>query len=236
MTSSKPFFTLLALPIVFLASCLAPIKGNGIVEEETRAIEEFTKLSISGSYEVFIRQGTTCELKIEADENLLPLILTENSGDWLKIRTEQPIMKAKSLKLYISVIDIDNIDISGAVKLKSKGVINGKSLDLDLSGAGEIDMDLYVNELNLDLSGGTETHLRGGAEKLNVDIAGAGQLEADELQTSICNIDISGAGEANLFVTEELDADISGAGEIRYKGHPQVNKDISGAGSIISID
>lgn len=226
---------IISIPIS-LASCLNSIRGNGNVQEDIRKVKDFSKVSISGSYEVYVRQGEHCQLRIETDENLMDYIKAENKGEWLKIWTKEPIAKATVLKLYITAVDLDAIDISGAVALKSKSAIRSKTFDLELSGAGEIDLELDVNELNLDLSGGTESTLKGKAEKLTADISGAGSLDAEELETDFCNIDISGAGDASLFVNEELDVDISGAGSVKYKGNPSVKKDVSGAGSIVSID
>lgn len=227
--------TLLSITL-FVTSCIGSIQGDGNVKKENRSVSDFTKISISGGYEVFLRQGSECMLEVEADENLHEHIISENNGNLLKIKTDTPIHGSKALRLYITVKDIESIDISGAVELKTKSSIKTDKLSVDLSGAGEIEMDIEANKLSFDLSGGSELKLKGRAERASIDIAGAGELEAEELETDYMSIDISGAGEAVVFVNKELSADISGAGSIRYKGSPIVSKDVSGAGSISSID
>lgn len=234
--SSQLAITAILSFVLFISSCVGSIQGNGDVQKATRKVDDFSKISISGGYEVFLRQGDQCMLEIEADENLHDHIISENQGSWLKIYTDEPIHGSKSLKLYITVKNIETIDISGAVELHTKSTIIAKDLALDLSGAGDIEMDVEANKLNFDLRGGSELSLRGRAEKASIDIAGAGELKALELETDYMSIDISGAGSAEVFVNKELSADISGAGSIRYKGQPVVSKDVSGAGSISSID
>ncbi len=222
--------------VLFISSCIGSIHGNGNVKKVSREVSEFSKISIEGGYEVFLRQGSQCMLEVEADENLHKHIITKNQGSWLKVSTDEPIHGSKALRLYITVVDLDEVDISGAVELRSKSVIKTNTLSLDLSGAGNIEMDVDANELDFDLSGGSEISIKGRAAEASFDISGAGELEAEELETDYMDIDISGAGSATVFVNKELDAEISGAGSIRYKGNPVVSKDVNGAGSISSID
>ena len=42
----------------------------------------------------------------------------------------------------------------------------------------------------------------------------------------------SGAGSAEVNVSDELSGDISGAGDVSYRGNPSVNVDTSGIGSV----
>jgi len=44
--------------------------------------------------------------------------------------------------------------------------------------------------------------------------------------------EVSGSGDAQVNVSDVLDAEISGSGTIVYKGDPQVNAHVSGSGSI----
>lgn len=222
--------------IILLSSCIGAIQGNGNIKKESREIGDFTEISISGAYKVYLRQGVKCQLEIEADDNLFDHIITKNEGERLTIFSDEPIHGSKAVALYITVDDIDEIDISGAVELHSKSMINTQKLSIDLSGAGELELELETGELDIDLSGGTETQLTGWAERASIDISGAGELKAIDLETDYLDISISGAGSATVFVNKELNAEISGAGSVEYKGNPSVSKDISGAGSISSID
>ena len=68
-------------------------------------------------------------------------------------------------------------------------------------------------------------------------IEGAGSLHAEALRSRRCRIRISGSGDAEVFVSEMLDASIDGAGDIVYFGSPAgIKKRITGAGDIVSGD
>ena len=51
------------------------IKGNGNVVKETREVSSFDGIKVGGAFNVYLSQSGTESLTIEADENLLPVIL-----------------------------------------------------------------------------------------------------------------------------------------------------------------
>ena len=63
--------------VIFLSlqSCIIDgwdqgISGNGNVLEETRDISGFTGVKVSSGIDVYLSQGSSFEVKVEADENL----------------------------------------------------------------------------------------------------------------------------------------------------------------------
>jgi len=226
----------LSLMVIGLSACMNTIKGNGNVSEENRDVTQFTSIDVRGAYKIFIRQGEKEELAVRADENLQDNIHCKVDGKTLKIWNERNIINATELKLFITVKDLEKIEISGACKLKSKSEIKGDNLKIDISGAAKVDMQVDINQIDIDLSGGSESNLSGKAKDVSVDISGAGDLNALNLETDNFDIDISGAGRAKVFANKELNASISGAGKVEYKGNPQINQDISGAGSIEPLE
>lgn len=223
----------LGLVIAFaLNSCINTIDGNGEVTKEQRAVSSFNKIDISGGYEVLINQGDMERLEIEADENLLEYIETKTKGNTLYISTNKPIGNTSSLKLYITVVDVEDIDVSGAIELRNKGTYKTENLEIDVSGAADIDLDVDVENLTMDMSGASETTLSGTANNFEIEISGAGELQAKKLKTRNTTIDISGAGSAIVHAKKTLNVSVSGAGSVKYKGSPKIKKDISGAGSV----
>ncbi len=66
-------------------------------------------------------------------------------------------------------------------------------------------------------------------------MSGAGSYNAEDLQSRIATVDISGAGSAQLWVTESLDVNLSGVGSLQYYGDADVDQNISGIGKVISL-
>ncbi len=229
--SFKRVFVLFVL-VFSLYSCINSIDGNGNVVKEERTVTSFSKIDISGGFEVLINQGKEEKLELEVDENLLELIKTETKNNTLIIKSDKSIGKAKSLKLYISVVNLEDIDVSGAVELKNKGTFEGENLEIDVSGAADIDLKVDLEDLSMDMSGASETTLSGTANHFEIELSGAGELEAEKLKTRNAIVEISGAGSAVVHAKKTLRVEVSGAGSVKYKGNPKVTKDISGAGSV----
>jgi hypothetical protein len=47
---------------------------------------------------------------------------------------------------------------------------------------------------------------------------------------------VSGSGNCELAVSEQLKTRISGSGKVRYKGNPAVSTTISGSGSVMRVE
>lgn len=78
-------------------------KGNGNVKKQDREIASFSSISSSSGINVYLMQGDKESVTVEADENLLDLIVTRVKGDELIIKTEDPIRRAKDL-MFMSLL------------------------------------------------------------------------------------------------------------------------------------
>ena len=68
-------------------------------------------------------------------------------------------------------------------------------------------------------------------------MTGAGKAHCYELLSETTKVDISGAGDADVFASVKLDAQVSGAGSVTYKGGAtNVAQQVSGAGSVKKVE
>jgi hypothetical protein len=220
---------------ITLNSCINTIDGNGNVITKKRAVSSFNKIDVSGGFEIVLNQANKEKLELEADENLIDLIKTNVKNNTLYISSTKPIGNSKTLRLYVTTVNVNEIKASGAIELKNKGIYQVNSLEIDISGAADLDLDLNVENLTIDMSGASEINLSGIANNFEIKISGAGELQASKLKTNNTSIDVSGAGNAIVYVKKTLNIKVSGAGSIQYKGSPKIQEDISGAGSVKQI-
>ncbi len=221
-----------------MASCSAigGIHGDGNVLKETRKVSSFDGIEVSGAFEIILRQGATEEVTVESDANLLPVIRTEVVGGTLNIETTKPVQHSTVMKVYVTVKDLKRIDVSGAVDITTEGRITVPGLSLDASGASDSRLDIAVQTLKLDCSGASKLKFSGSATNVSMDLSGASDIFAYDLLAESYDIDISGAGNAQLNVSKKIRAQISGAGSVKYKGSPtEVDQSVSGAGSIKKV-
>ncbi|MCO4807003.1 MAG: DUF2807 domain-containing protein [Flavobacteriales bacterium] len=226
----KNIFSLL-IALVLLSSCGETITGDGNVTTEERAIDSYNTLDVSGVFEIVLMPGEP-KVVIETDENIHEHIDTKVEGGTLHITANNKILDAEALLLTVYYRDIDEVSISGACELASSGAVTGDRLELDISGGAEAELALDVDFFSIDLSGAAELEVRGLADKVEFDLSGAAEISAFDLQVKEAYIDISGASEVEISVSEVLEVEISGAGQVDYKGDPNIKSDISGAGSL----
>ncbi len=189
------------------------IRGNGKVTNENRTVENFTEIELGGAYNVDIKVGKEPSLSISGEENLIRYIRTRVEGDRLIVDTRKNISPRKEIRIKITVPKLTYLDASGACDIY----------------AGNIDSDHF----NLDVSGAGSVELNGKVDKLSIDLSGAGSVSAKNLKSKDLNISLSGASSAEVYASEYIDASVSGVGSITYFGDPKnVRKDVSGIGSI----
>ena len=213
------------------------IKGNGNVVKQERKISKFSGLEVGGAFQVFLTQGDEEKLVVEADENLLDIIETKVKGGTLYISTTENIKDFEEMNIYLTFKELDDMEISGACHLKGQNKFSFDNLELDCSGASETEMKLSANSLNMDISGASNVELFGSVDKLEIDVSGASKLNAYELETAVCDAEVSGAAAVKLLVTDEISAEVSGAAKLRYKGTAAlISHDVSGAGSLKKVE
>jgi len=215
------------------------VMGSGNIVTESFDVSDFSKVSLESQGDIFITQVDDYSLVIETDDNIMQQLTVVVSEDTLVIGKKSQVFQLRpsdSIKIMLSMPELEKISVSGAATIKSVNQINSEKLTLSISGAGESNLDLNVQELNTIISGAAKSILRGKAKVHNIEISGFGEINAFELETEKTDITSSGAGEAELFVTQDLDIQISGAGDIAYKGNPSITQTVSGAGKIRKID
>ena len=213
------------------------VKGSGAVKTETRKVSGFDALSLDYPAEVVVKQGTSESLTIEAEDNLLPQLVTEVRNGTLHIENgerdyNKRVNPTKVIRITITVKNLNEIDFSAAGTLTADG-LKGDSLHISLSGAGNVTLkNLKYAELTANLSGAGKITASGTVTNLSLDISGLGNVEGADLTTQKADVEISGTGSATLRVEKSLNASISGAGSITYYGSPTVTKTVSGVGEV----
>jgi hypothetical protein len=235
------FFAIPAL--MFLAACdwvgYKRIKGNGQLGTETRSVNHAEKIGVSGSFHVEITEGSAVSVKVEADDNLLPYIETEEEGGVLHIRPRRHynLSSEHEITIYVTTPKLAQVHISGSGEVVGKGKFNGSDrLSLKISGSGGIDLAVNTPEITASISGSGNIRLSGETERQTIKIAGQGDYMAGELKSESAKVNIAGSGDIKIFVDNNLDVSIAGSGTVLYKGAASVKQHVAGSGEIRKIE
>jgi hypothetical protein len=241
MKSQKSFVPTMVIVLIFMAQFISScsyadplsIKGSGNKVSENRQISSFVGLDVSGGFEVVLTQGSQNSVSIEADDNLMKEIITEVRGGELNIYTKGNVYPSNKMIANITFVNLEDIDISGAVKVTATNNLKFNRLTIDGSGASNVNFTAEMNALDADFSGASTVNLSGKANQLSVECSGASKLYLSEFQTESASLELSGASYAEVWVTEKLSIEASGASDVRYKGEPKdINSDTSGASKV----
>jgi len=229
---------LLSLPSCYIDGWNQSISGNGHVVDETRDLSGFTGVHVSSGIDVYLSQGSNFEVKVEADENLQEVILTEVEGNQLVVKTDRVnIRNAKSKKVHVTLPDLKTLKISSAGDCVGQNPFSCEDLRISISSAGDLKLEVEAQRIDLDISSSGDASLSGSAEVFDVTLSSAGDLNAFDLIAGKVDVNVSSAGDARVHATEEISMNASSAGNIYYKGDARVlNSQSSSAGNISHRD
>jgi hypothetical protein len=209
------------------------VEGHGNVTKEDRKTESFTGLKVSSGIDVYLRQGSNESVTVEADENLHEYILTEVRGGVLNVYSEYNIRHAEKKRVYVTMKEINSVKTTSAGDVLGEGTINTDRLELSASSAGGIKLAVNAKRMSIDISSSGDISVSGETDILRADLSSAGDLNAYDLRSREADVDVSSAGDADIYVSERLTARASSAGDINYKGDPKfIDAHSSSAGGI----
>jgi hypothetical protein len=198
------------------------IEGNGTVVTEDRDVSGVFGVAFETLGIVHINKGTSESLRIETDENLLPHIVAEVSSGTLVLRATPGVtlIPTTTIDFYLTVIDLDSIDLSGVGEIESTGLHVG-NIVLENSGVGDINLsDLEVSNISVKIEGVGNIYASGSVNNQVVEIPGLGEYGAAGLTSAEADVTISGSGSVTLCVNDRLAVNITGTGSVSYYGNP----------------
>lgn len=207
---------------------------------QDRHLSGFHAIEVSGSYAVYITQGSTESVKVEAPADVIDHIVTEVQDGVLKVHNKHESgwnwggwNSHKKIAVYVTANALNKLDVSGSGDAYFKDGIHGNEIKIRVSGSGDVLGKLDVKTLDCSISGSGDMKISGHAESSSVSVSGSGDYEAKGLETANTTVHVSGSGDAGINVTTNLEASVSGSGDVSFTGHPHnVVKSKSGSGDI----
>lgn len=216
---------------------LGPGKSaSGNVVTETREAGEFTAIQVDYPAQVFVTQGKSPSITIEAQKDVLPGLQTRVQNGSLdifyKVSDGEGVNPTKLVKITIVVADLNEVAFDSAGELSIDG-LEVDELELSISGAGNMKLNnITTKNLVVSLSGVGSMTASGETDEFSLNISGFGSFDGKDLKSRTADVSLSGAGSATIWVEDELDAEVSGVGSVNYYGSPNVNKQVSGIGGV----
>jgi hypothetical protein len=210
--------------------------GQHIVKDVK--VEPFDEIEISGPIKLVLKQDSSFAVNIAADSNVVDLIKPEVSGHTFKIKLDPMKYCGKdSIIIHAGIGTLKSIKASGSSKVFTEGKLNLTDLELDLSGAPDINLDINAANLKTKVDGSAKLTLTGQAGSHKLESTGSLILEAFNFVVGLYELKIEGTGKSNINVLNDLKVNTSGATSIYYKGNPKnVSEKKSGTAKLEKVN
>lgn len=206
--------------ILLMLSINLTAQENTAKSSEVTIDKKFTSVEIGSVFKIILQQGTNQVVRFESTEDITGKVWADVEGSTLTFGSKQ--IDPKKVNIYVTYTSLDRIEASGAATVTGQSVISGEKFELEASGASKVDLQLDVKNLYTEITGAAEAKLSGKTDYHRTEVSGAATLKAWDLVTSKANVEVSGAAQAKLNVTDEIKGETSGIGKITLRQEPKV--------------
>ena len=235
----KLFIISLLLICLSLTACaLAEVRGSGQVVSEDREITNVSGVTLASPGELIITLGDQETLRIEAEDNVLPLIQSEVEDGMLTLEIKKRVhfQPTQTIKYYLTVKELGSIHNTGLGSITALP-IRSENFWVQVASGGNVTLDsLETDTLEAALNGLGNLVIGGGqVDTQKVNINSGGSYQAGDLRSQAARVEINSEGEATIWVTRLLDAHLTSSGSLSYYGEPKVTSETTGLGKMIPL-
>lgn len=215
---------------------------EGNMKTKEFSLSGFTRVDVSGAFNVEIIQGDTFSVSVTADD--FPHTRVEVVRDTLRIGRQgiewfapfhgQPTARITmpalygvafsgaskgSIQNFVSTEDL-TVKVSGASNLEARNVSAG-NIEIEVSGASTLTGEIKgAGNAKIEATGASKLELSGMANGIDLEVNGASKVELSKFPVKNANIGISGASNSTVNLNGKLDANVSGASNLYWLGTP----------------
>ena len=212
------------------------VKGNGNFQIKEIAVGSFKHLRYQSCLNLIITNQVS-KIKIEADENIIPLVSVSIENEDLIIEDidNKWFSSKEILKIYIPAQQLGSFENYGSGNISIEEEMNIPTFKFNNQGSGNITLRLKTNQLEMEDTGSGNITILGQAQNIRLSLRGSGNLNAKQLQTEVAEVALNGSGNATINCAEDLNVTISGTGNLSYIGNPKLEKQLNSTGKIFAV-
>lgn len=206
----------------------------------------FTGITVQGAMNVMLEQGDF-SVKAEGDPGLLEQLELTMKDKVLVIANrknengKEECSSGKSVTVHVRMPTLDRFRLTGSGDVMIGDFTNEGNLELDLQGSGDIHFaslkGLSTMTIDLDgsgdilgeavqvsgkttiaLAGSGDVRIAGRSDVIEVDLVGSGDVDASELETRDCDVQVIGSGDVGVNCNGSMRSRAMGSGDVHNTG------------------
>jgi hypothetical protein len=197
------------------------VQGSGRMAQETRPIKGIARVDLATIGTLYLALGDKEELRVEAEDNLLPYLLTAAEGDELKMkaRDDVELKPTQPVRFHLTVKKLNALAASSAGNVEA-GPIKAERFLLVVGSAGNA----------------TIKSLKAKDLRVNINSAGGLTIESGEVEKQAITQNSAGNYNARGLKSQKAQALVNSIGSLSYRGSPVVEEHATSLGTIRKID
>ena len=210
--------------------------GVGPEVTEELPVSNFKEIELTLPAQVFLTQGPEFNVTVIGRANIIDNINLNVVNDRWEIFPRDCVSDLGNMQFFITLPELEAIEVTGPGDIISENTFVVGDLDIQLTGTGQVDLDLEADDIEIENSGTADITLSGTADELEYRLTGTGNLNAFDLPVREAFIRVTGTGDAEVQVSDQLTVQIVGTGIVFYRGNPNRDVSITGTGSVVDTN
>lgn len=203
---------------------------------EERVLSEFNGLRVEAVGKVNLYIAPEYKVMIRTNVNVLDDITLSVYENDLFIKLTGNHRKIDLLEFDVYAPEFTYIRLDGVADIRCEDLISTPTLTVKQDGVGNIYLgNVEVQNAYFTLKEVGDVEVRGIADEIIANHSGVGNLRLFELTGKNGDIKLSGTGDIDINVSNDLKIDLSGVGDVRYMGTPAMSVNHTGVGKIIHV-
>ena len=224
---------------VLLAACGSPgrITGSGTIDERVVPVDGFDRLQTCCGFQVEVASGSSSDLRITGDDNIIAAIQVTSSNGLLELYIDRDYDPTQPVEITVATEGLRAVSASGGSRVAVDGQTS-QALDITVSGGTRLFLtDATFDSVDAGASGGSSISLSDSSVGTQtVDMSGGSVLDAATVESERVDLSMSGGSRATVWVSEALAVDASGGSTVEYYGDPgDVDQSLSGDSTVTRL-
>ena len=185
-------------------------------------LDPFDQIRVTGNIEVFVQQGKSESIRIEAQGIDEDEVSVKVKSGTLRLKLVKSLFyKNVKVKAYVTYRQLRGLRASAGATIEANGVIEGDKVELRAGSGSWILADLKTNTIEATATEGGILKLKGTSATQNTSVATGGQCDCEKLETQRAYVKANTGGQAKVYVSEFLEASANTGGGVKYAGNPR---------------
>ncbi|MEZ0540891.1 head GIN domain-containing protein [Fibrella arboris] len=209
------FFALMTSPLWAQDSTLNP------------AVANFSVLKVSTGVQVFLTQGDTESLRIDARGFDAKDIVAEVEGRELKIsirlqgwlgNNKANKNNSRYVKAYLTARQLNEITVSAGAQLTGDAPFKADKISLSAKSGAELTMNLNATDVELSAGAGATAAVKGTAKTVTAAASGGATIDAKSLTANTTQAEATSGASVRVYAENELFLKASTGGSVSHSG------------------